>query len=101
MFGQSSAQLFPLISFSMKERKKKIILYPKTGRKKGGKPSGSNQDLIVEAYSKSVKNLTAALVHSAWAAGRDFIEVNDIRIPRHYVRERKAYCKAEEKPAEM
>ncbi len=65
-----------LLAFFFHERKKekKNILYPKTGRKQGGKPSGNNQDLIVEANCKSAKNLTAALVHSA------FIEVNDIRI---------------------
>ncbi len=57
-----------------KKEREKIILYPKTGREKGVKPSGNNQDLIVEAYFKSANNLTAELVHSA------FIELNDFRI---------------------
>lgn len=67
--ARSSSNIFhwshTLASFlfsSMKERK--IILHPKNER---GKASGNNQDLIGEAYCKSAKNLTAALVRSAWA----------------------------------
>lgn len=71
MFGQSSASFFHWshsLFFFLPWKTEKIILHPKT-EGKGGKASGNNQDLIVEAYCKSAKNLTAALVRSAWAAG--------------------------------
>lgn len=73
IFWLELIKLFPLISYSrfspffLPWNKEKIILNPKTERRKRGKASGNNRDFVGEAYCKSAKNLTAALVPTAWA----------------------------------